>query len=96
MLVLIISEGSQHFFFNLALRFHLTFQAPVVQKLDSAIHRINHYPTFSVVNDPFTAETDPLAREIDVVCVTGLSRDKFTTGNIHGYIRKNKETVHDI
>ena len=96
MLVLIISEGSQHFFFNLDLRFHFTVQAPVVQKLDSAIHRINHYPTFTVVNDPFTAENEPLAREIDVVCVTGLSRDKFTTGNIPGYIRKKKETAHDI
>ena len=28
---------------------HCTFQAPVVQKLDNAIHRINHYPVDSVV-----------------------------------------------
>ena len=27
----------------------LTDQAPVVQKLDNAIHRINHYPADSVV-----------------------------------------------
>ena len=26
-----------------------TVQAPVVQRLDSAIHRINHYPADSVV-----------------------------------------------
>ena len=28
--------------------------------------------------------------------VTGLSRDKFTMGNIHGNIKKKKETAHDI
>ena len=28
--------------------------------------------------------------------VTGLSRDKFTMGNIHGYVKKKKETSHDI
>ena len=34
--------------------------------------------------------------EIGVVRVTGLSRDKFTMGNIHGYVEKKKETAHDI
>ena len=28
----------------------LDFQAPVVQTLDSAIHRINHYPVDSVID----------------------------------------------
>ena len=28
--------------------------------------------------------------------VTGLSRDKFTLGNIHGYVKKKKETAQDI
>ena len=43
--------------------------------------------TFTVVNDPFT-------REIGVVRVTGLSRDKFTTGNIHTQGRKGNEVFH--
>ena len=30
------------------------------------------------------------------VFVTGLSRDKFTMGNIHGYLKKKRETAHDI
>lgn len=30
------------------------------------------------------------------VCVTGLSRDKFTMGNIHGYLKKKRETARDI
>jgi len=30
------------------------------------------------------------------VCVTGLSRDKFTMGNIHGYLKKKRQTAHDI
>ena len=34
--------------------------------------------------------------EIGVMRVTGLSRDKFTIGNIHGYVKKKKETAHDI
>ena len=29
-----------------------------------------------------------LPREIGVVRVTGLSRDKFAMGNIHGYVKK--------
>ena len=37
-----------------------------------------------------------LTWEFGVVRVTGLSRDKFTMGNIHGYARKKKETAHDI
>ena len=28
--------------------------------------------------------------------VTGLSRAKFTIANIHGYVKKKKETAHDI
>ena len=28
--------------------------------------------------------------------VTGLSRDKFTMGNIHGYVKNSKETAYDI
>lgn len=27
---------------------------------------------------------------------TGLSQDKFTMDNINGYVKKNKETIHDI
>ena len=46
--------------------------------------------TFTVVNYRL------LQREISVVRVTGLSRDKFTLGNIHGYVKKKKETAHDI
>ena len=46
--------------------------------------------TFTVVNYRL------LQREIGVVRVTGLSRDKFTLGNIHGYVKKKKETAHDI
>ena len=38
----------------------------------------------------------PLPREIYVVCVTKLSRDKFTMGNIHSYVKKKKETAHNI
>ena len=37
-----------------------------------------------------------LLREIGMVLVTGLVCDEFTTGNIHGYVRKKKETAHDI
>ena len=33
---------------------------------------------------------------MSVVRVTGLSQDKFTTGNIHGYVKKKKATTHDI
>ena len=33
---------------------------------------------------------------IGVVRVTGLSHDKFTMENIHGYVKKKKETAHDI
>ena len=42
-----------------------------------------------MVNDPFPGR-------IAEVCVTGLSRDKFTMGNIHGYPKKKRETSHDI
>ena len=34
--------------------------------------------------------------EIPSVRVTRLSRDTFTMGNIHGYVKKSKETAHDI
>ena len=34
--------------------------------------------------------------EIASVRVTGPSRDTFTIGNIHGYVKKSKETAHDI
>ena len=37
-----------------------------------------------------------LPGRIAEVCVTGLSRDKFTMGNIHGYPKKKRETSHDI
>ena len=33
-------------------------QAPVVQTLDSAIHRINHYPVDSVIDFPNTYPLD--------------------------------------
>ena len=35
-----------------------------------------------------------LSWEIASVRVTGLSRDTFTMGNIHGYVKKSKETAH--
>ena len=31
-----------------------------------------------------------------MVRVTGLSRDKFAMENIHGYVKKRKETAHGI
>ena len=34
------------------------FQAPVVQKVDSAIHRINHYPLDSIIGFPNTYAVD--------------------------------------
>ena len=34
--------------------------------------------------------------QIGVVRVTALSRDKFTMGNVQGYVKKKKETAHDI
>ena len=34
--------------------------------------------------------------EIASVRVTGPSRNTFTMGNIHGYVKKSKETAHDI
>ena len=34
--------------------------------------------------------------EIASVRVTGLSRDKFTMGNIYGYVKNSKETAYDI
>ena len=34
--------------------------------------------------------------EITSVRVTGLSRDKFTMGNIHGYVKNSKETAYNI
>ena len=37
-----------------------------------------------------------LLREIGMVHVTELSWDKFSMGNIHGYVEKRKETAHDI
>ena len=37
-----------------------------------------------------------LLQEIGVVSVTGLSREEFTMGNIHSYIKKEKGTAHDI
>ena len=37
-----------------------------------------------------------LSWEITSVRVTGLSRDKFTMGNIHGYVKNSKETAYGI
>ena len=34
--------------------------------------------------------------ENGVVHVTGLSRDKFTMRNVHGYVKKEKETAGNI
>ena len=39
----------------------LKLQVPVVQKLDSAIHQINHYPLDSTIGFP---NTYPLGREL--------------------------------
>ena len=35
---------SRYFVYILWAKWVILFQAPVVQKLDSTIHRINHYP----------------------------------------------------
>ena len=37
-----------------------------------------------------------LSWEITSVRVTALSRDKFTMGNIHGYVKNSKETAYNI
>ena len=37
-----------------------------------------------------------LPLEIASVRVTGLSRDKLTVGNIHGYVKNSKETAYNI
>ena len=37
-----------------------------------------------------------LPKEIASARVTGHSRDKFTLGNIHGYVKNSKETAYDI
>lgn len=37
-----------------------------------------------------------LLQEIDMVRVTILSRDKLSMENIHGYVKKKKETPHYI
>ena len=37
-----------------------------------------------------------LQRKIVVLRVTGLPRDTFATGNIHGYVKKRKATAYDI
>ena len=34
--------------------------------------------------------------EIASVRVTGLSLEKFTVGNIHGYVKNSKETAYNI
>ena len=41
------------------------FQAPVVQTLDSAIHRINHYPADSVIDFRNTYPLDRSAARVD-------------------------------
>ena len=37
-----------------------------------------------------------LSWKITSVRVTGLSRDKFTMRNIHGYVKNSKETAYNI
>ena len=49
-----------------------------------------------VTKDTFKAVNDTLLQEIVVVSLISLSRDKVTIGNIHGYVKKQKETTHDI
>ena len=45
-----ISEQNEIYLTQLTWLFvYITHQAPVVQRLDNAIHRINHYPADSVV-----------------------------------------------
>ena len=34
--------------------------------------------------------------EMASVRVTGVSQDKFTMGNIHGYVKNSEETAYDI
>ena len=53
-------------------------EAPVVQTLDSAIHRINHYPADSVID---FLNTYPLDGDISNVWTTG-ARSK-TAGAIY-------------
>ena len=50
----------------------------------------------AVTRDTFTVMTLLVPREIGVVRMTGLSRDKFIMGNIHSYLKKKKETAHHI
>lgn len=38
----------------------------------------------------------PLPWDIGVVHVTGISGDKFPAGNVYGYVKKKKESAHDI
>ena len=39
-------------------RLQVNIQAPVVQKVDCAIHRINHYPADSTIDFPDTYPLD--------------------------------------
>ena len=50
----------------------------------------------AVTQDTFHGKLPFYRGEYAEVCVTGLSRDKFTMGNIHGYLKKKRETARDI
>ena len=49
-IIVIYSILGFRFFTGFKLFFVFKLQAPVVQTLDSAIHRINHYPADSVID----------------------------------------------
>ena len=61
-------------------------QSPFSHRTYGAVTR----DTFTVVNDPF------IAVNWRGTCDRKLSRDQFTIGNVHGYVKKKKKTAHDI
>ena len=51
----------------------------------------------AVTRDTFTVvKKGLLPREILLVRMTGLFQGKFPVLNTHGYVKKNKESAHDI
>ena len=59
---------------------------------NSLIHYVRLHGTLFIYRGNWTL----LPWEIASVRVTGSSGDTFTMGNIHGYVKKRKETAHDI
>ena len=71
-----------------------------LQRISFYTHYIDiHYSLICKVqlqSSPLPWEMILLLQEIDMVRVTILSRDKLSMGNIHGYVKKKKETPHYI